>query len=303
MITIYNESAEPWNLSPLSSTDLVSISRTKDLSPRRMSNPEEKIKNKSISIASYASMFSPIEDYQGLMKDAVSGNIKNIELETENHISFNRKTLRPFILDSKTKKKDILLCSIQVRGRKLINISSQDTYLLEYYLFSGEFSFIATFNSPRSVFSISLLDSDTGTITEYTFRYTEAYDSIYADVTTYPAEDGKDYGLHKIRRFRPNRPTHLILVLPEETEELYKIIDKTYHEVVEINDETFESVVDKLKSEYYRAVTIFTNNKYGFRSAKDANDNYVGLCKKIESSFSIVYRLYGDKKVIKLRQH
>lgn len=312
MLTFHTESSKPWTVESIKDDTLVKISRTNEISKKRLSAMDEvpAITSRTVSIVSHKSMFGEagirnLETKLNSIASDIHHPVITIDTESEHFVSFNRKTLRPFLLDSKTKKKDILFTDLQLRGRKVVNIQLKDVFLLEYYLFNGEFAFIASFNSYSSEMRVSLLDSETGRINEYIYGYNGDHsETIWCTIVHKDAEQGHLYEKALIEKFRPNRATYAIIVMEEEYDSLQNVLDKNAnHEIFIVGQGQLAGTIEGLKDDFYKAVTIYTNTPSNRKDDEGVVKRYDPFISEIEEQFPIVYRLYKDKRIEKLRKY
>lgn len=304
MFSIYNETKNQWTIEKINdSGNVVRFMKRKDAPESRFNNKRKKITRQVISILAYHSIF---EDYDQVV-EIVKGEVNNDKgvvcpIPTRNtNITFNRKAFRPFVSESAENVKDILLASVRLRGRKIVSMDNHNTFLLESFVYSGEFSFIVSFNNPSSKFTFTLLEEETRELTTYEFSSSE--EGIVLNITGgEKLPDDESYDFIAVKRFRPARVTHLVLTLPGDRAKLDELIDPSKHTIVEVTPETVREVVEDVKSQFFSAVTLFVNSSsYKYDDAIEAFEDVYGQEVNFLHEFKLVYGLFSDRRILKVK--
>lgn len=292
MISIYNETKAGWGIEKVNDS-VVRFTKTKE---RREDN--RKPQKRVVSIISYTSFFDSLEKLRstlaGLKQTEKPVPISNTDKETA--VVFNNKEFKPFIAERKYNHKNILLGSIFLGGRKIINVKNDNTFLLEYFILGAEFSFITSFNNEASVLTIDLLDEKTNEVTRYKFSQEAGHIVLKTSTKAYvaPAEERP----LNLRIFRPSKPTNLILVHPKDKESLDAIINPAHHTVHVY--EKLDDAIKELAAQNYKAVTVYAKCDMGKETATE-KQRYDFVVNRLLRRFQTVYKLHQDKKVDKVK--
>jgi hypothetical protein len=303
MLSIYNETKTPWKMEQLGGSENVTrFAKRKTLPEHKIQ--ECGIQSQTISVLAYTAIINDMEASKKVVEGLVEAQgSATLLTNAKTTVIFNKKAFRPFISEHEDKLKDILLCSLNLKGKKVVAVDNNETFLLEYFIFSGELSFVVSFNCPQAKLTITLLEEDSRKLTTYTFQSNDGETpGIAVDIANNEIlPEDESYDLAKIRRFRPARPTHTILVRPNDRELLESVVDTGYHNVVMVTKDNLSKVVADLQAENYRAVTLFVD--YGFNQSQQIEiaKKYFGLKKELPREFKTVFILHNDKRVYKLK--
>ena len=294
MIGIYNERRNNWEATKVND-------KVHCLFTSRETEKDNKKVKQSAHIIVYDSIFNNAsQSLQELATKAEYSNMKDLATISDKNstIVFSKKDYNPFVSEKSQQLKDILLISIRLQGRRVIDISNDNTFILDGYIMGGELSLIASLNNFENSLSIKLLSEATGDVTVYTFGRNED-NKLSMTVDNRKADDAeKAQEKLKIKKFRPSRPTHAIVVYKKDLEQLQQVVDTKNHNVVEISKQNMEQVIEELKSQNYKAVTLFVNA-----------DEITGVTKKIygaamvkfNKEFKTYYELLNTKRVRKVK--
>ena len=151
MISIYNETKTPWGLKVIDNK--VNCFFKEKTYTKKDENLTKKIKN-SIHILAYSTLFENQPD----MTKLVSMSKPEVISDKNTTIIFSKKDFNPFITEKAEPVKDIVLISIPLYGRKVVNISNENIFILEGFILSGELNLIASINDKSKKLGITLFD-------------------------------------------------------------------------------------------------------------------------------------------------
>lgn len=295
MLSIYNESKHAWDANEVSER-VFRIQRSRTIT--RKSDPTGQPVTQVISIIGHAQIYGDVTEVNKKITSLTETKETTLVSDNFSSVIFNKKAFRPFIISQGKYAKDIVLGTIALNGRRIVDMSIQSAFLMEHMIFAGEFSFIASLNAPNAKFDFKIFDDQTKTIQCYHF-YKNENGIICGEVTE---EDAADHvGSTKIRKFRPSSPTYVILVQKEAIDILKKLVTPEYHNIIEIDKHNFDDVVKNLKNENYKAVTLFNN----ISSTDNSNIDKIQSSKKktdsLVKSFQTVYGMFNDGRIRKIR--
>lgn len=293
MIGIYNNTDSAWSTNVLN--EKVTCLFKEKVYERR---GQEKPVKRSIHIISYTSLFD-----EGLENSIAQVNMTEPKVITDKNttIIFSKKDFNPFITERPEHLKDILLLSLDLKGRKIIEISNENIFVLEGFILGGELSLIASLNNQENTLNIKLFDKVNNKIDVYTFGKSE--DGFCVKQATEVPTGNEGTAEFMLKKFRPAKPTFTILTYSQDSENLQPLVDANTHNIVEVSKKNMDEVVQSLHEEKYKAVTLFVNsNEFGDTEKKI----YGALLKRLipfktEKSirFKVVYILLANGKVIK----
>lgn len=216
--------------------------------------------------------------------------------EGDTNVNFQRKDLKPFISKNDRGNTDILLVTVNLKGKILKNISNTKEAILSYLIAKGELTFAVSlrdFGDQPCKFEFTLHDYTQAFDTTYTF--TKNGDKYDVNIETVQVEDVLMKPTYKINRFRPNRVTHLVFVMAMDESEFYKTYQNAErHEVCVFH--SINDLEDKVMEYYkngYRAATFYT--------ADNEVDREEQNFKIINSKFKIMNVLLNNGKLVFIR--
>jgi hypothetical protein len=290
MITLYNETKVAWGLDTVNGS-VIRLSKSKEVR-----NDSDLSRKRTISIITYTPLFEKIEELRTALIGARMTGSPAVLTNKSTAIIFNNKEFKPFVTERNYNLKNILLGSLFLGGKKIINVRNDHTFLLEFFMLGAEFSFIASFNNEAATITIDLLDQKTNTVTQY--RFTQIDGKIVVKTTDRVATDKEKGSNFRVRIFRPSRPTNVILVHPKDAEHLEQTIDTTKHQVVVYQN--LDAEIENLASQNYKAITMFAKSKYGQEThAEKKRNDYV--TKKLKARFQTVFKLHLEGKIDKAK--
>jgi len=291
MLFIHNETTTQWGIQELNNP-VIRFSKTKTI------KTEEKERVVGMSIIALNRLFPNMEELKKAVAEAVQTE-QPVRISDENtSVIFNRKAYQPFVTSRPKNYKDILLATLDIKGKRIIEVYGEKAFLLEYLLGQGEFSFIIALNSLESKYVVKLLDAKKQKVTVYTFGRTE--EGVVLEKTVVDAEEtDKDKEL-RLKKFRPARPTHFVLVHRNDKQSLLEKIDQEQYTVVEFEKKTFEDVIKSLKDQNVRAVTYYADAPFG-KVEPDVFRKYKSITDKLRKQFQTVFKLHNDGKVAKMQ--
>lgn len=292
MISIYNESRTPWGLKILNNK-VNCFFKEKTYKRKNV----EKIVKKSVHILAYTTLFENELD----MSKYVSMDAVEKLSDKNTTIIFSKKDFNPFITEKAEPVKDILLLTISLKGRKIVDISNENIFILEGFILGGELNMIASINDLTKPLNITLYDETRDEYDVYSFSSENGLCKSSYKLN----ENNDDKKQFRLRTFRPARPTYTILTYPQDIEKLQTIVDFNNHNVVEINNKNINEVTDNLLDQNYKAVTLFIDSEQF-----DDNENkiYGGMIKNLfykkngNKSFKIINLLLNTKRIIKRKK-
>lgn len=225
-------------------------------------------------------------------KDAVSKlksltRMKKPEILTDSHttIDYSKKSFKPFIANKGKFEKNLLLVSLDLRNKEVVEIHNQFTPILEYAHNEVELSLILNISDKPLI--IVLKDNKRDNFIRYTFKMGREVEGLINLTKEYLSKEEYEVKeeMKPILKFRPKKPTYI--VLREEGEDISKIIwAENRHQIIDVNPDNINNVIENLKSENYTAVTVCNRTKSILSSALD--------------NFKIVYGISGEN-IIKFK--
>lgn len=292
MISVYNETKTTWGFQTIND----SVLRLMKRKTRKDYETGKVVKNRAINIIAYTQIFGDIEALRTrLSKIRLSEHPSALSYKPTT-IVFNRKEFKPFISERDKNQKHVLLGSLFLQGRKVVSVKNNETFLLEYFIMGGEFSFIVSLNRPTANFVVELLDQQHNKLITYKFFVNEAKNRIELEKSEQPVEEGKEYGDIRLRPFRPSRPTHLVFADVKDADLAGALL--SYQHNVRYFDDTISSVEDLIaaaQAENYKAVTLLYNPTVAVDQQR--YDQIVSL---LLSKFSTVYKMNKAGEIEKL---
>jgi len=240
---------------------------------------------------------------------------------TPTSIIYGKKDFNPFIVESKNEHNtDIMLITLNIGKRMLVNISKQFICLLENYSLEGELTIIASINKKDNPLEIKLYDKYTKSDIDYTFTIIE--DSLIStdvdksngdeiEITNkinrllfskkiVESKNGDKYTPYIISNYRPNRPTHTILSMRSEVSILKSLHQKYSNtnafNIVEFNNVELQYVIEELKAQRFNAVTLFVNSEYYNNRVKRTYSNALS---QLEHHFKVFFIMLNNGQIIK----
>lgn len=300
MLFIYNETKTPWEIKQMNEA-VTQFFKKKTIQPK-VDGQEQSPKSRVVSIVTHQNLFEG-DDLVSKFKRTVETKKPFLVSQLNSTVIFNDKSFHPFFINREENYKDLILMSINLKGRLVTKISNNKTWLLEVFTIGGELSFISSFNEIGSNMTIELTDVQTKKVTTYTFTRDE--NGINLDKQTVAGkESDEDVKGIQIFKYRPARATHVILANKKDHPTLIEVLgDKVdKYKIVEYNKQIAAQVINSLKEQHFRAVTVFANIPHG----NDISDikgfvHYKNVADSVLPHFRTVFKLFNDGHVKKLK--
>ncbi len=256
MITLFNETKTTWEIAPMRTENMAKLKFTKKVNPKQIKS-FELVTSTDIK---YDEKFNTYKEM-----------VLPVSVVTENtEVRFLKKTTAPMLIKNTNEKykRDILLISVPMYGYVLKDIIGENSYVINYMIAKGELVLTA---------SVSGGDDDTfGFVlhnvkdhTDLTYRFSkDPENNTFALVKSHSEPtDAIETPTYKIRKFRPNRATHLICADIKEKSKLEAMekINPANHDIIYAKDsvEAIKHLEAKLE-EGYKSVTVFGAKKSFF---------------------------------------
>jgi len=235
---------------------------------------------------------------------------------------YGKKDFNPFIIENKRvdNNTDIVLVTLNIGKRMLVNISKDFICLLENYSLDGELTFIAALNNKDKpleiriydkhtksdmIYTFSIVENNVGGITEVNgeeIEVTNKVRELLFSKKIVESKNGDKYTPFIVSNFRPNRPTHTIFTLRSEKNQLHQLHSKYSNEtafnIVEFNNMELPSIIEKIKGERFSAVTLFIDSEYLNNRAKKF---YSKALSQLEHNFKLFFIMLNNGKILKLK--
>lgn len=291
MISVYNETKTTWGFDTIND----SVLRLMKRKTRKDSETGKVVKSRVTSIIAYTQIFGDLDALRTrLSKIRMSKHPSALSYKPTT-IVFNRKEFKPFISERDTNQKHVLLGSLFLQGRKVVSVKNNETFLLEYFIMGGEFSFIVSLNRPTANFVVELLDQKSNKLITYKFFVDEAKNRITLEKSERPVEEGEEYGDIRLRPFRPSRPTHLVFADVKDTDLAGALLSGQH--TVRYFDETVsvEDLITAAQAENYKAVTLLYNP-----TTEEEQQKFDQIVTQLLENFNTVYKMNKAGEIEKL---
>lgn len=213
----------------------------------------------------------------------------------DTNVNFQRKDLKPFIAKTDRTNTDILLVTVNLRGKILKNITNTKAAVLSYLIAKGELTFAVSLRDFGEGCSFEFTLHDYTLVNDTTYTFTKTENGYSLNTSTVVVEDVIMKPSYSIKRFRPNRVTHLVFVMGMDQDafyDTYQYADK--HEVCVFNSMSeLEDKVNEYFKNGYRAATLFNND--------DSVDREESNFTIINSKFKIMNVLLNNGKLMFIR--
>jgi hypothetical protein len=290
MISLYNETKSEWALEKIKGSSVRFI-KTKE----RREPLSDRVSRRIVSIITYSQLFQDIEKMNEKLAGLKLTKQPVLLSEKSTSIVFNNKEFKPIINERVHNSKNILLSSLFLGGKKVINVRNVNTFFLEFFMISAEFSFIASFNKPDAVLYVDLLDKKTNKVTEYKFSQKDG--RIVVETRDRDARINEDNN-HVIRVFRPARPTSTILVHEKDRNEFEKLTHLSGYNVVEYTN--LSETMKALAAQNYKAVTLYSKSILN-QETEEEQERYAIVTSQLTQAFQVVYKLHKCGRIHKIK--
>lgn len=277
MIYILNQSSKPWDI--ISDEKFTKISMTTAITYKGKPRDIET----GISISEPSIPNNSLNDFIN-MKDIVAIS------ENRMNVSFDPKTYVPSITQGRSVHKDIVFASLNIEGKKIVDVICSQCFLLKRHSDDSYLHIIATLNNPESELQIMMQDNE-GRLSSHTFvivdssvKYTMSVDD---EITETLVEKG-------IKIFRPNRMTEAVLISMYDNAILNKITSDQ-NIVYEFGEGQINTAINKAITDGYSAIT--------FIYPGESKSNFYSIALKIlKRKFKLVYTYdLRDNKIHKIK--
>lgn len=222
-------------------------------------------------------------------------------------VIFSQKDNNPYVAVAKrtTGVKDVLLISLRLQGKKIIDVYGVNCFNLEGYVWGGELTVIASLNNFDKELLIKLFDNETNEMVVYTFGRNEKECRFELDISRTEVS-GEELTKCKsisfrFNKFRPARPTHTVLVYGKDREQLSKIVnmDDNRHNIVVISKSCdINQAIKDLASNNVSAVTLFVNTD----KIEDIDKKIYGdAMLNLQSNFKTYFEMLRNGSIIKVQ--
>jgi len=284
MISMFNNTKTTWAVEPMRNETMSKIKFTKKMGDDKTKS-FELVTNKSIA---FNDKFTTMKN----MTEPVTVATENTE------VRFLKKTSAPMIVPNINEKfkRDILLISVTMYGQVLKSIGGKNSYVLNYMIAKGELIMAVSINGgDNDDFSFVLHNTEDHTETTYVFAKDLENGDYVMTKGTHKSEEEITAPVFKIKKFRPNQPTHLICADIKDKKKLESMpkIKPDKFDIIYAKDsvEAIKHLESKL-TDGYKAVTVFGASKSFFGTYKEIMDF-------IDSKFRIVNILRYDGGIMR----
>lgn len=298
MLFIFNEVKTPWELSK--NTNYLTLRKyTDDANPRNARFKNKKARRVT-SMLFNQDIVPNLSDVQAELKKIKGGRTIHKFETHEASLLFASRTFSPILMPLINQRqnsparaeKHIFGAAIKIGRKKIISIKTKRAYLLNYVVQGEDFVFISSLNKPGASITIRLVDKKAKRIVTRKFSF-NGQDLVEEPVPVVEATPQQLQSEYRIRRFRPNKPTQAILLLPEHNHKVVDIIGlkkSANHILYDITTpEQFDKAVTALKDKKYEAVTLYVPG------IKDVTKT----TKTLKENFYIVHHLLEDGTNVK----
>lgn len=291
MISVYNETKTTWGVKS------VNESVVRLIKEKVVENKETNEKQvSSVSIIAFTQLFGDVETAESRLSKIKFSNFPTVLSYKPTSLVFNRKEFRPFVTERQEPQKQVLLASILLKGRRVISIRNRDSFLLDYFIKGGEFSFTASFNRPTAECVIEFYDESENRVDKYRFFIDSYKNKISLQKSESRLESKFDFKPVKIYPFRPARPTHLVLANSKDADIINILLNSSYN--VKFFDETIsiDQLIEEAKAENYKAVTLLSNP-----SSQEEEEHDKQAISKLVEEFKLVYKMNKSGEITKIK--
>lgn len=277
MIYIYNETNTPWAYSKL--TDKYSrftVAKKVDESKTRYMNLSSTVMPIE-NIESYVNMDSVDTLYTGTIG-----------------LMFQKRDCSPMLTTTTKFSKDIVLMNLNLKGSVIKAINSDTMNVINYMIAKGELSLVLSGEETGNNNVEIVLHNDKEKLTT-TYKFTKEGGHYLVEVIVEETGETLAAPNFKIHKFRPNRPTHAIVVHESDDEyfENAQPVPVDRHVIYHYRDTNVDDIIGLLKKDKYNAVTLFVNK------SELENNEQIKNFTAFKKAFAVVNILLNTKKVIK----
>lgn len=254
MLAIFNETKNPWSFTSINeymgkiSTTVIDRNNTK----------------RTLDLLVSADV--KIEDCDTI----VSSNECKTLFNDKTLVRYQKKDFSPMVVhNEKTDfNTDTLVMSFDLGGKIVKEIKAlKSVRVFNHFFKKGILALAVNLGVENSVYEFEITFFDKKSNTDVTYRFTRTEGDAEYNVSIVECEAAEDDIIdaptYKIMHYRPLRPTHAIIVRDSDREEFFKSFTKYERHYIcsfKSNDE-LTSVIEGLKNEKYKAVTLFVNRE------------------------------------------
>lgn len=313
MISIYNESEQPWQFRGHTRSELFAL--RKNFNEQNRHYDAKRKEKATVGISGYVNSFLDLTILDNALATAFNMTEPTVITTEKTGVTFNHKQFSPIIRplnrrNARDKAVPIFLAALNINKCRLINVQTFGAELLVYFIDDKEFSFVAGVssneeNKPSIV--VSFYDPKNHQITHYEFTVDAmtcetTMNKISQDASTHEMDTDLINYKYRPELFRPARPTKLILLdAPDRAELLATPLPVNIahrHFLVEYDhtdSKTFKKTVNKLTDDNYQAVTLFVPDTEAARQRAAKTTVY------LKKRFNFVNVLHGNGKTDRVK--
>lgn len=239
--------------------------------------------NEGVDLSTMVKMEKPVRIYDGLT-----------------NVLFQQKDCRPYVLPAKANfNKDIALLSFDLRNKILLDVTSDEVYLLNYLLSGSKLSLVLSLTDKEepTVAKITFFDKETKKIITVSLHKNELNELVIGKEVSEEETAESSIVPMKVTKFRPARPTYLIFTKPNMTRRLSSLIHTSHYRIETYTTEAeLDALIATYKDQFYSAATLFVNTP----STSEAEyNNALPVVEKLQKEFRVFNVMLGNGKVHK----
>jgi len=230
--------------------------------------------------------------------------MKNIEilLDDKVTVNFDPKTYDPTIYLNNKKSapaKKILLLSMFLKDYRVLEVNTEDTFVLETLSKDEFFGMVISFNTDKANLSFTAYNEKTRTLDTHIFTIVNGMIS-YEKITSRNTEPDS---LHekRPRKFKPARITQAILVSKDDETSLAKLTEYKENEakfdkiLIDLADAT--QILPGMKEAGYKAATLFVPSNL----ITEQNEKYEIFIRDAKKYFRVFFTVSSEGKIVKVK--
>lgn len=295
MIFIYNETNINWKAVPISDK-VVALKR---VNTRNIGTKVIETRNSIILSRKLIT-----KDFVDRLVKKGSNNTEAVNIsDIRPALYFSYKKMEPFISnfnteDNEKPNKHLALITLNIGDRKILEINSENTFILNSALANRELSLVVYLNHNHNL-SIKLANR-MGIKETVSFRVmnNRLVKTIERTETKDRVEDIKKF---RIKNFTPKMPTYKVLAYKGYVEKVEKVLleKKSNHTLTLYTMDTIQDRIKELKNEKYTAITLYIDSEEFNERFKKLNSK---VLYNLNKNFDIINILLSNGKVIKYKK-